>query len=146
VYIPWYRPTVRRSMIAIVPIAILLTWSAPDLSRRWRACQLVAERHERSASFHLATASQFESRASQLQAWIDGQTSDPGGQALELPPEIDPGNPDWSPAFIPVWLKSLSRHAASEREKASLDLAAGRRCRLAFFLPWEGCILDHDLY
>jgi len=39
-------------MIAVAIVALLTTAVSPELTRRWRACQVAARRHEQLAQMH----------------------------------------------------------------------------------------------
>jgi Tfp pilus assembly protein FimT len=50
------RFTVRGMMVVVAILAVLTASGAPEISRRWRACQAAASRQEKSAEMWSSSA------------------------------------------------------------------------------------------
>jgi hypothetical protein len=57
------RFTVRRMMVAVAVAAILTTGVAPEVSRRWNACQAASNRHAQLAQMITANAAMYAESA-----------------------------------------------------------------------------------
>ena len=66
------RLTVRGMMIAVAILAVLTASAAPEMSRRWRACQAAASRQEKSAEMWSASAAMCARFIPQSKAMAQG--------------------------------------------------------------------------